>query len=308
MNQGHQNNNERYSLRGTAAGALKSSSMRYLDETREVPIEIKDVSASGAGFLLNEAPRLSATVILSLRDEHRDFKMRAAMRWTRSVSDGVWRVGCRFMGLCDEELPGCNTMPERRATDVDVEISRQLCAEERVFGRIVNLSDGGICLQAASQFTIGENLLVQWETDSGSMQFVVKVHWARLDGDGFMTGCRFVSSVDMERIEEAISRGRLSLAAPVPDSSASPVSVPEVPESSSGSPEDIDSLDVPASSAGRPQPTGLSETGLEEIGLNRAASGLQRVTETAPPGTWAACLLVFGWTALNLAGFWPPGI
>lgn len=255
MNQGPIQNSGRFAVGSFVGGRPMTGSLRYADEAREIPIEVRDISASGGGFMVHEPPRLRSSVVVTLVHADEVVRVSAVVRWTRAVSEGTWRIGCTFTGRCDSRLAELATVEERSSTDIAVMISRRLRGHERHSGRMVNFSEGGIRLQAARQYSIGEDLLIEWEADHKRMQFVVKVHWVQDDADGFVTGCRFAETVDVKRLQAAV----------LGNSCQTPV-------------------------------------------VESAAQEFRSARESSPPGIWAACAFVYVWAALNLTGYWPPGI
>lgn len=199
-------NSERFLVGEVVTGRPTTGSMRYADEAREIPIEIKDISASGAGFIVHEAPRLRSSVVVTLLDADTVIRITAVVRWTREIRDGVWRIGCEFTGRCDTTLSTLETLDERTGTNVNVMIRRRLRGQECHSGRMVNVSDGGIRLRTAAQYTVGEDLLIECEGNGRRMQFVAKVHWVQDDDDGFVTGCRFAETVDVSRLRQTVVR------------------------------------------------------------------------------------------------------
>lgn len=279
---------DRFLHRISADCRSQQASIQYADEARPIPIEIKDISASGAGFIISEPPRLRSPVVFSFNNGDRTVQVRAAIRWTRPINDSLWRIGCRFLGELSSEPSAFDSEPERQTLDIDVTIRRQLCAAEPYPGRILNCSSGGLCLWSSAAVAVGETLLIEREDEHGATQTVVQIQWTRPETDGFSAGGEFLGPCNVERLRH----------------SAPSITKPE------SAPTAGTSFVVPWQSgvavASEPVRHGPLTSAWQAV--TRRGLSLVTARQSAPPGTWAACLLIYGWAALSVTGYWPPGM
>jgi hypothetical protein len=223
------------------------ASIQYTAESEPVPIEINDLSVTGAGFIASEPPQLDSVVTLSIDCLGQTVQFRASIRWVRPSGNGQWQAGCKFDPPISKEFFTFEAQPERQSTDIEFSVRREIHPSERMPVTISNYSKGGICVCATEPVPPGEKLLFEGTTGNSPVRFVAKVMWGRPDLNCYLMGCQFIGPCDAEEFHSVVEH----------DVESTPESDPEVIE--------VVVAEDP----------------------------------TAPPGVWAACTLIYVWSALN---------
>lgn len=183
------------------------AAIQYSDSTEIIPVQIRDLSDSGAGFVMTQAPRLSSLVVLTLYHSGRIERIHAAILWARPNGHGLWRAGCRFEGRMRTAriaTAATTTPPEHRAQSIPFIIRCELDQEIRATARVLNYSNGGLCVRSAEAFPPKTKLLFEAKEINPPVRFVALVQWTRKDQDCYRMGCSFVGCCDMEAFRRCL--------------------------------------------------------------------------------------------------------
>lgn len=180
------------------------ASIQYCDNLEIIPIEIRDLSDSGAGFVVSQAPRLKPMVVLAMYHRGRIERIHAAITWSRPEGNNRWRAGCRFEGRMRTGSIATANATQRQAANTEFQVRCELDSEIRATARVVNDSNGGLCVWSPAAFPPGTKLLFEAKDVDPPLRFVAMVQWTRNDKGCFRMGCNFVGCCDMEAFRRCL--------------------------------------------------------------------------------------------------------
>ncbi len=178
--------------------------IQYCDRPEIIPIEIRDLSESGAGFVMTETPRQNSMVVLTLQHKGKTSRIRAVMMWALPVGNRLWRVGCRFAGQLRPGSIDVATERERQTTSIALQIRRGPDSEGRVMAVVVDHSNGGLCIRSAEAFPPNTELVFEAPDFNPPLRFMARVQWTRKDRGSFRMGCSFSDSCDLDTFRQCL--------------------------------------------------------------------------------------------------------
>ncbi len=178
---------------------------------------VSDLSLAGTK-LLAELPIAVATPVQIVLTSGQDRAVVAGVvRWATRGVQGKWSLGCLFDRNIDTGFfngLAINGILERRRHPrqqvmVAASARRELGSRDLIPIRIVDYSDGGLCLLSQQGFAPGDRMLIAIATsEQTTSQIVARSEWIEKLQHSHRIGCSFLKPDSCARIRQAVEHGQ----------------------------------------------------------------------------------------------------
>jgi hypothetical protein len=174
------------------------------DDGKEFFADLVDISRRGlkiqVPICIGFAEELHV-LIKSIKNEV-EYEGICIARHMRSVSDGIWEVGCSLEPELSDEVinfvVGVSGKERRGSPRISLTQAAELKRQGQVDGvqvTIRNISLGGYCLHIPEEHDVGEKVKLQLEDPDGNEHSIAgRIRWQNKVEDGYLIGCSFVDS------------------------------------------------------------------------------------------------------------------
>lgn len=190
---------ERYLLK-----SLTPAKLVYNKGKAEVEVLLENVSTTGAGLTMYQAPREDEHCRLTFKLGNDHLEVDAQIKWSRESGRGQWLAGCEFKRALGAGIlaPAIVESPERRSIARRA-IMRRECAPEYPYRvELRDCSSGGVGIVSDEPFDLGESVILELE-DQKDAQFLVRAQWSDKQDGQTVVGFRFEVAGDAERFMQA---------------------------------------------------------------------------------------------------------